>query len=87
MHFISPALTKLVFKNNKENRKPTYSWKWNNSLLNDNSVREERKKEMKDFLEFNENYIPKLMRHNESSAQRKTHSSVCLHKETGESIY
>ena len=30
-------------------------WKLNNSLLNDNSVKEEIKKEIKDFLEFNEN--------------------------------
>jgi hypothetical protein len=30
-------------------------WKLNNSLLSDNLVREEIKKEIKDFLEFNEN--------------------------------
>jgi hypothetical protein len=30
-------------------------WKLNNSLLNDNLVREEIKKEIKDFLECNEN--------------------------------
>jgi hypothetical protein len=29
-------------------------WKWN-SLLNDNLIREEIKKEIKDFLEYNEN--------------------------------
>ena len=29
-------------------------WKLNNSLLNDNLVREEIKKEIKDFLKFNE---------------------------------
>ena len=40
---------------NKNNRNPTYSWKLNNSLLNDNFVREEIKKEIKDFLKFNEN--------------------------------
>ena len=43
---------KLDFNNN---RKPTYSWKLNNSLLNYNLVREEIKKEIKDFLELNEN--------------------------------
>jgi hypothetical protein len=47
-------------------------------------------KEIKDFLEFNENEgttnIPKLMGHNESSAKRKTHCSECLQKETGKSI-
>jgi len=30
-------------------------WKLNNSLFNDNWVRDEIKKEIKDFLEFNEN--------------------------------
>ena len=41
---------RLVFINNKNNRKPTYTWKLNNTLFNDNSVKEEIKKEMKDFL-------------------------------------
>ena len=36
---------RVVFSNNKNNRKPTYTWKLNNSLLNDNLVRKERKKE------------------------------------------
>ena len=30
-------------------------WKLNNTLLNDNLVKEEIKKKIKDFLEFNEN--------------------------------
>jgi len=34
---------------------PTYTWKLNNVLLNNNLVKEEIKKEIKDFLEFNEN--------------------------------
>jgi hypothetical protein len=46
---------RLVFNNNINNRKPTYTWKLNNMLLNDNLVKEEIKKEIKDFLEFNEN--------------------------------
>jgi hypothetical protein len=41
--------------NNRNNRNPTYSWNLNNSLFNDNLVREEIKKEIKDFVEFNEN--------------------------------
>ena len=44
---------RLVFKNNKNNREPTKLWKF--SQLNDNLVREEIKKEIKDFLEFNDN--------------------------------
>jgi hypothetical protein len=45
---------KLVFNSKKNNRKPTYTWN-HNSLLSNNSVKEEIKKEIKDFLEFNEN--------------------------------
>jgi hypothetical protein len=46
---------RLVFNNSKNYRKPTYTWKLNNSLLNAKLVWEEIKKEIKDFLEFNEN--------------------------------
>ena len=46
---------KLVFNNNKDNKKPIYTWKLNNALLNDSRVKEEIRKEIKDFLEFNEN--------------------------------
>ena len=46
---------RLVFNNSKNYRKPTYTWKLNNSILDDNLVREEIKKEIKDFLKFNEN--------------------------------
>ena len=35
---------RLDLNNTKNNRKSTYSWKLNNSLLNDNLVREEIKK-------------------------------------------
>ena len=38
-----------------KNEKHAYTWKVNNALLNDNLVKEEIKKEIKDFLEFNEN--------------------------------
>ena len=45
---------RLVFKNNINNKKPTYTWNLNNALLSDSLVNEEIKKEIKDFLEFNE---------------------------------
>ena len=45
---------KLDFNNTRSTGKPTHSWKLK-SLLNDLCVREETKKEIKDFLEFNEN--------------------------------
>ena len=44
-----------MFNNNINNRKPTYMWKLNSILLNDSLVKDEIKKEIKDFLEFNEN--------------------------------
>jgi hypothetical protein len=46
---------RLIFNNNINNRKPTYTWKLNNTLFNDNLVNKEMKKEIKGFLEFNEN--------------------------------
>jgi hypothetical protein len=41
---IKHTLVRLVFKNNKNNKKPTYTLKLNNSVVNDNFVREEIKK-------------------------------------------
>jgi hypothetical protein len=36
---------RLVFNNNRNNKNPTYKWKLRNTLLNDNLVKEEIKKE------------------------------------------
>ena len=55
MHPIRLPWTKLIFNNNINNRKPTFTWKLNNTLLNDTLVKEGIKKEIKDLLEFNEN--------------------------------
>ena len=38
---------RLVFNNSKNYRRPTYTWKQNNFLLNDSLVREEIKKEIR----------------------------------------
>ena len=46
---------RLIFNNNTNNRRPTFMWKLNNTLLNGTLVKEEIKKEIKDFLEINEN--------------------------------
>jgi hypothetical protein len=46
---------RLIFKNNINNGKQTFTWKLNNTLVNANLIKEEIKKEIKDFLEFNEN--------------------------------
>jgi hypothetical protein len=46
---------RLIFNNNINNRKPTFTWNLNNTLLNGTLVKEGTKKEIKDFLEFNEN--------------------------------
>jgi hypothetical protein len=42
---------RLIFNNNINNRKPTFMWKLNNTVLDDNLVKEDIKKEIKDFLE------------------------------------
>jgi hypothetical protein len=44
-----------IFSSNINNRRPTFLWKLNSNLLNDILVKEQIKKEIKDFLEFNEN--------------------------------
>jgi hypothetical protein len=46
---------RLIFNSNINNRKPTFTWKLNNTLLNDSLVNGEIKKEIKVFLEFSEN--------------------------------
>jgi hypothetical protein len=46
---------RLVLNTNKNNRRHTYTWKLNNALFNDNLVKEEIKKEIEVFLEYNEN--------------------------------
>ncbi|KAL6093658.1 hypothetical protein STEG23_011038 [Scotinomys teguina] len=46
---------KLDFNNIKNYGKPTVSWKLNNAQLKHQWVKEEIKKEIKDYLEFNEN--------------------------------
>ncbi|KAL6093202.1 hypothetical protein STEG23_003026, partial [Scotinomys teguina] len=48
---------KLDFNNNKYHRKLTISWKLNNAQLKHQWVKEEIKKEIKDYLEFNENEL------------------------------
>jgi hypothetical protein len=46
---------RLIFSNNINHGKPKFMWKLNNILLNDTLVKKGIKKEIKDFLEFNEN--------------------------------
>jgi hypothetical protein len=45
----------LILNNNINNRKTTLTWKLNGMLFNDNLVKEEIKKEVKNVSEFNEN--------------------------------
>jgi exonuclease III len=40
---------RLIFNNKINNRKPTFTWKLNDTLLNENLVKEEIKKEIEDF--------------------------------------
>ncbi|KAL6092803.1 hypothetical protein STEG23_011480, partial [Scotinomys teguina] len=48
---------KLDFNNNKNYRKSTISWKLNNAKLKHQRVKKQIKKEIKDYLEFNENEL------------------------------
>jgi hypothetical protein len=74
----------LVFNNSKNYRKPTYTWKLNNSLLSDNWVSEEIKKLNTSWnlkkMSTHTSY-PNLMGHNENST--KVHSTKCPGKEIG----
>jgi hypothetical protein len=90
MHPIRPPWTKADFNNKINNRKPTFTGKLSNTLLNDTLVKEGIKKEIKDFLEFNENEATtysNLWDKYESISKSKTHSSECLQKEIRESIH
>jgi hypothetical protein len=81
---------RLIFNNNINNRKPTFTWKLNNILLNDTLIKEGIKKEFKDFLEFNENEATtyqNLWDTMKAFLRGKTHSSECLQKEPREGTH
>jgi len=44
---------RLIFDKNKSTWKPTYTWRLNNTLLCENFVKDEIRKEIKDILEVN----------------------------------
>jgi hypothetical protein len=44
---------RLIFNRNVNNKKTTFMWKLNNTLLNDTLVKEVIKEEIKDLLESN----------------------------------
>ena len=70
--------------------KPIYTWKLTNTLLNNNLVKEEMR-EIKDFLEFNENEdatYPNLWDTMKALLRDKlVVLSECIQKETGENIH
>ena len=55
MHPIRSPWSNAGLINNKDNKKPIYTWKINNALLSDCMVKEDIKKEIKNFPEFIEN--------------------------------
>jgi Rps23 Pro-64 3,4-dihydroxylase Tpa1-like proline 4-hydroxylase len=81
----------VIFNNNINNRKPTFTWKLNNTHLNDTLLKEGIKKEIKDILVFNENEAttyPNLWDTMKAFLRGKLiDSSECLQKETGESTH
>jgi hypothetical protein len=85
-----PVIHRLVFNNDKNNRKPINTWKLNNALLNDNLVKEEIKKEIKGFLEFNESEYTTykdLWDTMKAVLRGKLIALSASKKETGESIH
>ena len=50
---------RLNFNNTINSRKPTFTWKLKNTLFNDTLVKDEIRKEIKNFLEFNGNEATK----------------------------
>jgi hypothetical protein len=75
-----PHGLRLIFNSNINNRKPTFTWKLNNILLNDTLVKEEIRKKLKSFwsLVKMKPQHTQTMGHSESIPKRKTHSSECL---------
>ncbi|KAL6043143.1 hypothetical protein STEG23_019324 [Scotinomys teguina] len=57
LYSIRPLWLKVRLQHNKYYRKPTISWKLNNAQLKHQWVKEEIKKEIKDYLEFNKNEL------------------------------
>ena len=47
--------TKAGLQYQQKQQKAIYAWKLNNALLKDTLVKKEIRKEIKDFLQFNEN--------------------------------
>jgi hypothetical protein len=81
---------RLIFNNNINNRKATFTWKLNNSLLTDTLVKEGIKTEIKDILEFNENEARTYLNLRDTIKaflRKKNHSPECLQKETRESTH
>jgi hypothetical protein len=81
---------RLIFNNNINNRKSTFTCQLNklNSMIPWSRI--EIKKGIKDFLEFNENgatTYPNLWDTMKTGLKRETHGPECLQKETRESIH
>ena len=89
MYPIRPPWPKTDFNNNINNGKPTFTWKLNNTLLNDTLVKEGIKKEIIDFLEFTENEATTYSNlwDTMKTFLRGKVSSECVQKETRESTH
>jgi hypothetical protein len=80
----------MIFNTSINIRKPTFMRKLDNTLLNDTLVKEEIKKEIKDFLEFNENEAttyPNLWNTMKEVLRGKLNSPEHLQKETRRIIH
>jgi hypothetical protein len=80
---------RLISNNTINNRKPTCTQKLNNTLLSDKLVKEEVKKEIKDFLEFKEKEATtsQNLRGTMRSVLRGNLKALSVSKKTEESIH
>ena len=72
---------KLEINYRRKTGKFTNMWRLNNMLLNKQLVKEDIKREVKKYLETNENEMQhnKIMAYSKSDSKREVYSDKCLH--------
>ena len=64
----------------------TNTWRLNNTFVNNQQVTEEIKREIKEYLEINENENMTIMGCNRSSSKKKVYSNTILPQETRKTL-
>ena len=70
----------------KKTLRNTNTWRLNNTFLGNHQVTEEIKREIKEFLEINENENMTTMGCNRSSSKKKVYSNTILPQETRKTL-